>query len=212
MLAIAVAALVLASGSSIAQTGPAAPAKPLGPGGIRVTTRVPEPDNWIEQKNANGTQRVYKCKPLACPDQETVSFIFSKSPTRNPNPEALEKFAKVDLPKSIRAAAAAREVLTDGTEKIETLVSANGDVKGYPSVVNESKLTRGEALSYIHTAIIFAGPLMIRDPVVVAEPGACAQNAGPLHRQHADRGRTAGAAAEAGPAAGSAKPVMEYRR
>src|SRR4029079_9422578 len=159
---IAVAALVLASGSSIAQTGPAAPAKPLGPGGIRVVTRVPEPDNWIEQKNANGTQRVYKCQPLACPDQETVSFIFSRSPTRNPNPEALEKFAKVDLPKSIRAAAAAREVLTDGTEKIETLVSATATYKGFPSVVNESKLTRGEALSYIHTAIIFAGPLMIR--------------------------------------------------
>ena len=129
MLGSLVAALVLASGSSIAQTGPAAPAKPIGPGGIRVVTRAPEPDNWNEQKNANGTQRVYKCKPLACPDQETVSFIFSKSPTRNPNPEALEKFAKVDLPKSIRAAAAAREVLTDGTEKIETLVSANGDVQ-----------------------------------------------------------------------------------
>ena len=57
------------------------------------------------------------------PIQQTVSFIFSKSPTRHPDPEALEKFAKVDLPKSIRAAGAAREVLSDGAEKIETLVS-----------------------------------------------------------------------------------------
>jgi hypothetical protein len=159
---LAVAALVLVSGSSIAQTGPAAPSKPLGPGGIRVVTRVPEPDNWIEQKNAAGTQRVYKCKPLACPDQETVSFVFSKSPTRHPNPEALEKFAKVDLPKSIRAAAAARGVLSDGAEKVETLVSTTATYKGYPSVINESTLTRGASLSYVHTAIIFAGPMMIR--------------------------------------------------
>ena len=90
-------------------------------------------------------------------------FIFSKSPTtRTPNPEALEKFAKIDLPKSIRAAGAAREVLSDGTEKIETLVSKTATLKGYPSVINESKLSRGQASSFIQTAIIFAGPIMIR--------------------------------------------------
>ncbi len=111
---------------------------------MRITTKAPEPDKWNAQRNANGTQRVYKCKPLACSDPQTVSFIFSKSPTRNPNPEALEKFAKVDLPKSIRAAAAAREVLSDGTEKIETLTSDTATLKGYPSVLNESRLTRGK--------------------------------------------------------------------
>jgi hypothetical protein len=127
-----------------------------------VTTRAPEPDKWDAQRSANGAQRVFKCKPLACADAQTVSFLFSKSPTKNPNPEALEKFAKVDLPKSIRAANAAREILSDGAEKIETLMSKTATLKGYPSVVNESKFTRGQTSSFIEIAIIFAGPIMIR--------------------------------------------------
>ena len=114
------------------------------------------------QKNANGTQRIFKCKPLACPDAADRVVHFSKSPTRHPDPKALEKFAKVDLPKSIRAAAAAREVLSDGTEKIETLVSKTATLKSYPSVVNESKIVARQAKSYVQTAIIFAGPVMIR--------------------------------------------------
>jgi hypothetical protein len=162
-LIVAIAlALMLASGSSVAQTGGDATPKPVGPGTVRITTKAPEPDKWDAQKNANGTRRVFKCKPLACSSPQTVSFIFSKSPAKTPNPEALEKFAKIDLPKSIRAAGAAREVLSDGTEKIETLSSKTATLKGYPSVVNESKFSRGETSSYIQTAIIFAGPVMIR--------------------------------------------------
>jgi hypothetical protein len=74
----------------------------------------------------------------------------------------LEKFAKEDLPKSIRAAGAARAVLSDGTEKIETLASNTATLKGYPSVLNESKFSRGKSEAYVQTAIIFAGPVMIR--------------------------------------------------
>ena len=149
---------------------PAASAEPNGdgagkPGGslqMRVTTRAPEPEKWSAQKNANGTQRVFKCKPLACPDRQTVAFTFQKSPTRHPDPKALERFAKEELPRSIRAAGAAREVLSDGAEKIETLASDIATLKGYPSVVNESKFSRGKSEAYVQTAIIFAGPLMIR--------------------------------------------------
>jgi hypothetical protein len=151
--------LCLAPASSHAQNGATGPIKP---GSVRVTTRAPEADKWNAQRSANGTRRVFKCKPLACPDPQTVSFIFSKSPTRHPDPKALERLAKVDLPKSIRAAAAAREVLSDGTEKIETLASETATLKGYPSVVNESKMSRGSVASFIQTAIIFAGPVMIR--------------------------------------------------
>ena len=114
------------------------------------------------QRNANGTQRIFKCKPLACSEPQTVTFTFSKSPTRHPDPKALEKFAKEDLPKSIRAASAAREVLTDGAEKIETLMSQTTTLKSYPSVVNESKISRGKSDAYIQIAIMFAGPVMIR--------------------------------------------------
>ena len=123
---------------------------------------MPKPDKWNSARSANGARRIFKCKPLACPDPQTVSFTFLKSPTRKPDPKALEKFAKIDLPKSIRAAGAAREVLSDGAEKIETLVSETAKLKGYPSVLNESKFSRGDKSAYLEIAIIFAGPIMIR--------------------------------------------------
>jgi len=160
--AIALGALMFAAGPSFAQVGGDDARKPVAPGSVRVTTKAPEPDKWDAQKNAAGTQRIFKCKPLACSDPQTVAFTFSKSPTRHPDPKALEKFAKEDLPKSIRAAGAAREVLSDGTEKIETLASQTATLKSYPSVVNESKFSRGKSETYVQTAIIFAGPLMIR--------------------------------------------------
>ena len=158
--------VILAVGALTAATAARAegdiPKPPVKPGSVRVTTRAPEPDKWDGQRSANGLQRVFKCKPLACPDTESVSFVFSKSPTRHPDPQALEKFARVDLPKQIRAIDAAREVLSDGAEKFETVSSKTATLKSYPAVVNESKLTRGKTNIYVEITIIFAGPAMIR--------------------------------------------------
>jgi predicted RNA binding protein with dsRBD fold (UPF0201 family) len=163
ILALVLGALTAATAAAtVARAEGDVPKPPVKSGSVRVTTRAPEPDKWDGQRSANGLQRVFKCKPLACPDTETVSFVFSKSPTRHPDPQALEKFAKVDLPKSIRAIDAAREVLSDGAEKFETVSSKTAAVKGYPAVVNESKLTRGKAAAFVEIAIIFAGPAMIR--------------------------------------------------
>jgi hypothetical protein len=160
--ATAFCALAPAPGMGAAQDADDAAKPPLKPGPVRITTKAPEPEKWDVRRNAAGTKRVFKCKPLACPDPQTVSFKFLKSPTLHPDPKALEKFAKVDLPKSIRGAGAAREVLSDGVDKIETLSSQTATLKGYPSVVNESKLSRALAYTYIEIAIVFAGPVMIR--------------------------------------------------
>jgi hypothetical protein len=166
ILATALCVLMTSAGSSWAQTGsdasPSVPPAPIKPGSIRVTTKAPEPDKWDALSLNNGTRRVFKCKPLACPDPQSVVFVFGKSPTRHPDPTALERFAKEELPKSIRAASAAREVMSDGAEKAETLASDTATLKSYPSVINETKLSRNKSETYIDTAIIFAGALMIR--------------------------------------------------
>jgi hypothetical protein len=162
IVATALCALILVPAVALAQTAGDDPSKPLKPGGVRVTARAPDPDKWDGQKSANGLQRVFKCKPLACPDAEVITIVFSKSPTRHPDPEALEKLAKTDLPKSIHAADAAREVLADGDAKLETLSSKTATLKGYPAVVNETRLSQGKASVYLNTAIIFAGPVMVR--------------------------------------------------
>ncbi len=162
IVAAALCALVFVPAVALAQTAGDDASKPLKPGGVRVTTRAPDADKWDGQKSANGMQRVFKCKPLACADAEIVTILFSKSPTRHPDPEALEKLAKTDLPKSLHAADAAREVLADGDAKLETLSSKTATLKGYPAVVNETRLSQGKVSIYLNTAIIFAGPLMIR--------------------------------------------------
>jgi hypothetical protein len=148
--------------SASAQMGVDDPSKPVKPGAMRVTTKAPEPDKWLGQRSANGMVRSFKCKELACPDATTVMISFAKSPTRHPDPQALEKFAKVDLPKSIRALDASREILSDGAEKIETMSSKTATLKGYPAVVAENKFSRGKTATYFDVAIVFAGPLMIR--------------------------------------------------
>jgi hypothetical protein len=91
-----------------------------------------------------------------------VVISAGKSPTRDPDPQALEKLAKVDLPKAARAASAAREIMSDGVEKVETLSSETAKFHGYPAVLNETKYSRASSTVYKGTAIIFAGPAMIR--------------------------------------------------
>ena len=130
------------------------------PGSVRVTTRAPEVGKW--DVASAGAQRVFKCKPLACSDAQTVSFTFQKSPTPHPDPQALEKFAKVELPKRTRALAAALGVLSDGAQKVDTLDSGTATLKGYPSVFNETQFSQAKGSIFVHTAIIFAGPAMIR--------------------------------------------------
>ena len=162
LIATALCALAALPAGALAQSAGGDESAPLHKHNLHVTIRAPEPDKWAVQNSADGSRRIFKCKPLACSEPQTVTFAFRKSPVRNPDPKALERFAKVDLPKSIRALGAAREVMTNGAEKIETLRSEPVTLKGYPSVSNETKLSRGASVIYVNIAIIFAGPLMVR--------------------------------------------------
>jgi hypothetical protein len=158
IFAAALAALAMAPGICFGQIS--GDQGPLKPGSVRVTTRAPEPGKW--DLASAGAQRVFKCKPLACSDAQTVSFTFQKSPTRHPDPQALEKYAKIELPKRTRALAAALGVLSEGAQKVDTLGSGTAMLKGYPSVFNETQFSQGKASIFVHTAIIFAGAAMIR--------------------------------------------------
>jgi hypothetical protein len=143
-----------ASGQSADEKGP------VKPGSVRITTRAPEPGKWDLVSAQNGAQRLYRCKPLACPDPAQITF--GKSPAAKIDPKALARYAEVELPKNLRAMAAARTVMSDVPEKIETLSSKPTTLKGYPAVVNETKFSHGATTSYIQIVIIFAGPAMIR--------------------------------------------------
>jgi len=137
-------------------------AKPAKPGAFQLRIKPPEPGKWNVSRDPKRARTVYNCKALACPDVIRVTITASRSPTRKPDPQALEKLAKVDLPKATRAANAAREIMSDGAETIETLLSETASFHGYPAVVNETKYARGTKTVYKGITIIFAGPAMIR--------------------------------------------------
>lgn len=130
---------------------------------IKLTTRAPDPDKWISGTASNGTVRIFKCKPQACSDEITVAFFVQKGTGTTPNLPALEKFASVDLPKTIEATTAALSAKTGVAEKVETLASAPATLKGYPSVLNETRLTGGNPPTvYVDMGVMFVGPIIIR--------------------------------------------------
>ncbi len=130
---------------------------------VQITTHAAEPDKWDSTSSLNGTVRVFKCKPQVCRDPIAVSFTFLNGSVTPPDPKALKKFADVELPKTIRAAAAARSVMSGVVEQIDTLSSTTATLKGHPSALNETRFTRGRVKSvYLETGIIFANPLVIR--------------------------------------------------
>ena len=157
---VALACWLSAADRAAAQTDDkAAPAKP---GTFQLRAKAPEADKWNAQRDPKNPRTVYDCKPLACADKIRVTISAGRSPTRNPDPQALEKLAKVDLPKAARAANASREIMSDGAEKIETLLSETTNFHGYPAVINETRYSRPNVSVYKGIAIIFAGPAMIR--------------------------------------------------
>jgi hypothetical protein len=156
-IAAAIFAVTLAPLSASAQ---GRPEKTLS---IKLTTRAPDPDKWNSGTASNETVRIFTCKPQACSDPVTVAFFAQKGAVTPPSDPALERFASIDLPKTIEAATAALAAKTGDAEKVETLVSAPAKLKGYPSALNETKLTGGNPSPvYVDIGVIFVGPMLIR--------------------------------------------------
>lgn len=140
---------------------PAAEPKKPSTGDIQITTRAPDSDKWTGRTDVATGNRIFVCKPLACPDDARVSFVNRRSPTRDPDPKALEKYAKTDFPKMLQGGTSGVDNLGN-TRSFETLLAETRTLKGFPGVVNETKVTTGEKTIYLNVAIVFAGPVMIQ--------------------------------------------------
>jgi hypothetical protein len=145
-------------------SGPASPAPPpqtpVKPGGIRITQRPPDATNWIVTR-VNPNKVTYTCRPLACAAHTIVNVTTAPTAVRNINAAALERFAKVDFPKQLKAMNAAAAVLAGNGATIETLVAKPATILGRSAVVNESKYTSGRKVVFISTTLLFAGPVML---------------------------------------------------
>jgi len=49
---------------------------------------------WIGGQSLGDKRATFRCRPLACPELSIVSIRTSASPTRSPDPQALQKFAQ----------------------------------------------------------------------------------------------------------------------
>lgn len=176
-LAMSLALLVIAGVPAFAQQTPGAAAPPATTappaakpdtepkkpttGDIQITTRAPDTDKWAGRTDTTTGNRIFVCKPLACPDDARVSIVNRRSPTRDPDPKALEKYAKTDFPKSLQTGTSGVDNLGN-PRNFETLLAETRTIKGFPGVANETKVTTGDKITYLSVAIIFAGPVMIQ--------------------------------------------------
>src|SRR5262249_25633256 len=115
------------------------------------------------QAKANNMQ-IWACKPLACSaERSVVAGTFGKSPTRNPDKEALARAAKL-LAVQTRAQDMVMDAASEGDERITPLASGVTEVRGYRAITAESKKTygRGNKTDYIYRGDIFVGLTMVR--------------------------------------------------
>ena len=139
-----------------------------GPGvpGTRITIKNPNPEKWAvtqpaAQVKTSGFQ-AWACKPLACSaERSVVVSAFGKSPTRNPDKEALARAAKL-LAVQTKAQDMVMDAASEGDERITPLTSGVIEVRGYPAIMAESKkVTRGKT-DYVYRSDIFVGLTMVR--------------------------------------------------
>jgi hypothetical protein len=81
------AATIWLAGCMTAAVGPEHP-------GTRVRYKSPDPQKWIGSQSFGDRRATFRCRPLACPELSIVSIRTSASPTRSPDPQALQKFAQ----------------------------------------------------------------------------------------------------------------------
>jgi hypothetical protein len=139
-----------------------------GPGvpGTRITIKNPNPEKWTFTQSAAQVKTsgvlTWICKPLACSSERSaVVGTFGKSPTRNPDKEALAKAAKL-LAVQTKAQDMVMEAASEGDERITPLASGVTEVRGYPAIMAEAKKTTRGKTDYIYRSDVFVGLTMVR--------------------------------------------------
>jgi hypothetical protein len=139
--------------------------------GTRVTVKNPDPAKWAGKNGFfNKSTGVYTCRPLACPDAAQVTASISNSPTRSPDPQALAKLA-ARIPESVaRDNANLASSMMPG-RKIERMSSGVTTLRGYPAIVQESRMVGGEkGPIYLAKASIFAKSALVNISSVSSSP------------------------------------------
>jgi hypothetical protein len=152
--AVAAATFSLAACAS-AVVGPEHP-------GTRVTSRSPDPQKWIGSRAAGERRSIFRCRPLACPENSVVTVRTAASPTRSPDPVALQKFAQEDAQRQMQQTEQASSEAVGRLRDLTLLSTRVAKMKDFPSVHWEYRaIGAGDKTVYIVRDMVFAGNTMI---------------------------------------------------
>ena len=105
---------------------------------------------------------MFRCKPLACAKPAVVAFKNRPPLARHPDPEALEHFALIDVPKNFLADDAKQSILSDGKRHQVLLQSRVGSALERPAVLIDAKRTVDGKVVFTAYDEIFAGPILLQ--------------------------------------------------
>ena len=133
--------------------------KPVGPDnpGTKVRYRPPDPDKWVGQRSFD-YRSVFRCRPLACPENSMVHIKLGVSPTRSPDPQALQKFAQDDAARQMAVVEEASPSASSGRlQDLNLLTSIVTKAKDFPAVHWEYRGQLGDKSVYVVRKLVFAG-------------------------------------------------------
>jgi hypothetical protein len=150
-LAAMAAATIWLAGCMTATVGPEHP-------GTRVRYKSPDPQKWIGSQSFGDKRATFRCRPLACPELSIVSIRTSASPTRSPDPQALQKFAQESAQREMTKAEEASAEGGNRIRDISLLSTRVANVKNFPTVHWEYQgISNDNKTVYIVRKMMFAG-------------------------------------------------------
>ncbi|HMN72515.1 MAG TPA: hypothetical protein PKA55_11685 [Rhodoblastus sp.] len=116
------------------------------------------------------------CRPLACPEPSLLIMAHGRSPTRNPDPAALQRLARETIPTNIQADDLRVDTASKGHVHLKLGKSEVATVRGFPAVVVDYQRTGVGRPDYAVRTIVFAGLNMITVTSASKSPAVAHQN------------------------------------
>jgi hypothetical protein len=154
-LAAMAAATIWLAGCMTAAVGPKHP-------GTRVRYKSPDPQKWNGTQAFGERRAIFRCRPLACPELSVVSVRTAASPTRSPDPQALQKFAQESAAHEVKRAEEASAEGGNRVRDVLVLSTRVANVKNFPTVHWEYQgLSTDNKTIYMVRKMVFAGNTVI---------------------------------------------------
>jgi hypothetical protein len=154
-LAAIAAATIWLAGCVTAAVGPEHP-------GTRVRYKSPDPQKWIGNQVFGDRRAIFRCRPLACPELSVVSVRTAASPTRSPDPQALQKFAQESAAQEVAKAEEASAEGGNRVRDVKVLSTRVASVKNFPTVHWEYQgLSTDNKTVFMVRKMVFAGNSVI---------------------------------------------------